>query len=108
MLLCCIHSTPSLSTLQSYLYIRLFLFISSDAKTTTSFMIGTTIGDAVLPVVIGFAMQIWGSTALLYLMLAFSTVMATLYGSIHVLSRGKLLSEKGRKGLNEALINVTA
>ncbi len=68
-------------------------------------MIGTTIGDAVLPVVIGFAMQYLGAPSLLYLMLAFSGVMASLYGMIHVLSVGKL-SEKG--GLNESLINVAA
>lgn len=56
--------------------------------TTTLFMIGTTVGDAVLPVVVGFLLQYTGSKSLLYLMLIFSVIMASLYIAVHLLSVG--------------------
>ncbi len=56
-------------------------------------MIGTTIGDALLPVVIGYLMQYTGDQTLLYLALIFAVILAIIFSIVHILSVGLIHSE---------------
>eukprot|EP01034_Spumella_vulgaris_P000040 gene40-55_t len=70
-----------------------------DAATTTTFMIGTTLGDAILPVVVGYLMQYTGDDSLLVGLVSGSGVVVKtaaesaqteLSHSVHVIRRKKV------------------
>ena len=55
-----------------------------DDATTSRFIIGGTIGEALLPIIIGHTMSYFGSVALLYDTLVIAIAMALLYVASHL------------------------
>jgi hypothetical protein len=58
-----------------------------DEKATTMFMVGTTTGESVLPVLIGLVMQFGGTYLLPYMMLVCSAVLVAVYLTVNYLGR---------------------
>lgn len=67
--------------------------LSRDSSTTTLFVVGATCGEASLPILVGFLMDIAGPNALLVSIVFFSGLCTALYLAAHVLS----LQERERR-----------
>jgi hypothetical protein len=57
--------------------------VCRDDATTSKFIIGGTVGEALLPIVIGHTMSIFGAQALLYDTVIIAIAMLALYGATH-------------------------
>ena len=80
------HVSPDTFTLaRSFDFMRYLFDMDRDANATTMFVVGSTFGEAIIPVCMGLIMHASGPQALMYCTLAISMIMATVYVAAHYL-----------------------
>jgi predicted permease len=57
-----------------------------DSNTTTLFMVGATMGEAGLPMILGFLLELFGPRSLPWTILLCAITQAVLYMAVHVLA----------------------
>ena len=57
-----------------------------DAATTTIFMLGTTIGEAIIPIAIGECMQIFSPATMPLVIFICTAILCIIYWIVHILS----------------------
>ena len=97
--LSCKCATIIVSLIGSYFKCNYLIneYISRDDATTSKYIIGGTIGEALLPIVIGHTMSIFGARALLYDTLIIAVLMVILYIASHFLIAGNGTNKKESK-----------
>jgi hypothetical protein len=85
-----------------FIFIFVNVNIFRDPNTTTMFVVGSTFGEALVPVFIGTAMNIFGSMSMPYMTMIFQILLTLVYLIVHLIGSYSLGNKSKTKPITSA------